>query len=277
MKKLPGAVLESIDKMKGSMLLSMAKGMTAHDAETMARHWGYVPDVTPSQQVKAFQKERTDVIAETIIPERPTTPAIEALLKSMNEKDSVKVPALEITEILTGDISKEASITPSDDTLRTMDVVINDERMIEKTIADESLIIHPIFGKKIVDLGYKTVYLTSVSLLAKTQVWERQRTLRPDRAARIASSKIALGRAKSLSGVITMFCDKSSGQSGIVDGQHRSGALMMLAQQGHWEGHEMNILIDVFETQNDDEITALFKEINSAEPVRLVDMPGEVN
>lgn len=94
--------------------------------------------------------------------------------------------------------------------------------------------------------------------------------------ARIATSKIQSGRAQSLSGVITMYLDKKTGKAGIVDGQHRAGALMLLSQQGHWDRLKRNILIDVFNTDNDEDIAALFKEINSAEPVRLVDMPGEV-
>jgi hypothetical protein len=140
----------------------------------------------------------------------------------------------------------------------------------------ENHLIHPIFGEKIKDLGYKTVYLTSIASLIPAQVWERQRILRPDRAARIAASKIQTGRAATLSGVITMYLDKKTGKAGIVDGQHRVGALMLLEQQGHWDRLKRNIIIDVFNTDTDEDVAALFKEINSAEPVRLVDMPGEV-
>jgi hypothetical protein len=74
-----------------------------------------------------------------------------------------------------------------------------------------------------------------------------------------------------------MFVDKATGKSGIIDGQHRAGALMILSQGGHWDGLEQNVLIDVFETETEEQVVALFKEINSAEPVRLVDMPGEVH
>ena len=294
LKKLPGAMRDGFDKMKGSMLLSMAKGMTSADAEVMARHWGYLQD-TPTKA-----EEKGKMVSGTAIP--PVTIAVESILQSKpatSNKDpvvplktavkAVEIPATTVipvvpivAEVVTAVAPIAAEVIPPVShvapviaTAVAAAPAVAPVAEFEKEVKVVE-VIHPIFGKKIVDLGYKTVYLTSVAMLARTQVWERQRTLRPERAARIAASKVALGRTKSLSGVITMFCDKETGLSGIVDGQHRAGALMMLSQQGHWEGHEKNILIDVFETKSDEEVVALFKEINSAEPVRLVDMPGEV-
>ena len=274
MKNIPVAMRESLEKMKGSMLLSMAKGMTSQDAEEMARHWGYTPQMKVEQQ-----RQETPKIVEYVIPTSTHIPdRIPLDLPSFTTKNAADEgpsklkslpipPATPVESAVIHEVAVDLKI-PS--------------KLPEKCMASaedsklEDLNSHPVFGKRVANLGYKSVYLTSVSSLAKTQVWERQRTLRPDRAARIAASKIALGRTKSLSGVITMFCDKASGQSGIVDGQHRAGALMLLSQGGHWDGLEQNILIDVFETENDEQVVALFKEINSAEPVRLVDMPGEV-
>jgi hypothetical protein len=138
-------------------------------------------------------------------------------------------------------------------------------------------LLHPIMGERLIDLGYKSVFLTSVQSLARAPIWEKQRILRPDRAARIAASKIQNGRADGIPGVITMYHNKLSGEVGIVDGQHRAGALLLLAQQGHWNEYARNIVVDVFTVDKEDDIAALFKEINSAEPVRLIDMPGEVS
>jgi hypothetical protein len=273
MKNIPVAMRESLEKMKGSMLLSMAKGMTSQDAEAMARHWGYTPKMKLEQQRQESPPIEKHIPTITPIPDR-----IALDLPSLTTKKTASKEVFEHESSSKPIIATEPSVVSG-----VVADVKSPESSPEKTIASnevsklEDLNYHPIFGKRVANLGYKTVYLTSVSSLAKTQVWERQRTLRPDRAARIAASKIALGRTKSLSGVITMFCDKVSGQSGIVDGQHRAGALMLLSQGGHWDGLEQNILIDVFETENDEQIVALFKEINSAEPVRLVDMPGEVN
>ena len=70
-----------------------------------------------------------------------------------------------------------------------------------------------------------------------------------------------------LSGVITMYQDITTGKCGIVDGQHRVAALLLLAKDGHWPLHEKNILVDVISTRSNDEIASLFAEINSAEPV----------
>lgn len=273
MKNIPVAMRESLEKMKGSMLLSMAKGMTSQDAEAMARHWGYTPKMKFEQQRQESPPIEKHVPTITPIPDRialdlPGLTTKNTAIKEVFKHESSAIPTIATEQTVVSEVVAD---------------VKSPESSSEKTIASnevsklKDLNYHPIFGKRVANLGYKSVYLTSVSSLAKTQVWERQRTLRPDRAARIAASKIALGRTKSLSGVITMFCDKVSGQSGIVDGQHRAGALMLLSQGGHWDGLEQNILIDVFETENDEQIVALFKEINSAEPVRLVDMPGEVN
>jgi hypothetical protein len=51
---------------------------------------------------------------------------------------------------------------------------------------------------------------------------------------------------------------------------------MLLAQDGAWCDKQLNILIDVYTTSGDKEISTLFTEINSAEPVRQIDMPDEV-
>jgi len=141
--------------------------------------------------------------------------------------------------------------------------------------ASDLHLLHPVFGELVADLGYKKVYLTSIRSLSHALVWEKQRILRPDRAANIAASKVAQGQSNSLSGVITMFLDAKSNKHGIIDGQHRVGALMLLSQQGYWDENARNVVVDVFTTTDEAQISALFREINSGEPVRLVDMPGE--
>ena len=42
---------------------------------------------------------------------------------------------------------------------------------------------------------------------------------------------------------------------------------------GHWDELRRNILVDVFTVTSEQQIMSLFKEINSGEPVKLVDMP----
>lgn len=41
---------------------------------------------------------------------------------------------------------------------------------------------------------------------------------------------------------------------------------------GFWSESERNILVEVFPSETDAQVSALFREINAAEPVRLVDM-----
>jgi hypothetical protein len=137
-------------------------------------------------------------------------------------------------------------------------------------------LLHPILGELVSDLGYKKIYLTSVRNIAGAPVWQKQRTLRVQRAALIAKTKIKNGTAGVLPGVISLYMDRKSGTVGIIDGQHRAAALVILAQEGQWNDLERNIAVDVFETSSESEITTLFTEINAAEPVKLVDMPVEV-
>jgi hypothetical protein len=148
----------------------------------------------------------------------------------------------------------------------------------DKNINSPIHLLHPVFGRLVANLSYKQVYLTNVNSLIHAPVWEKQRILRPERALSICNAMISnKASPSSLKGVISMYHDKISGNFGIIDGQHRAGALMLLAQQGHWNDYERNILVDVFETENESQVIELFKEINASEPVRLVDMPGEVN
>jgi hypothetical protein len=64
----------------------------------------------------------------------------------------------------------------------------------------------------------------------------------------------------------------------IIDGQHRVGALRLLlrdiaasmASPSPWE----RVLVEVFPLQNEAAAEALFVEVNSAQPVLLVDLPA---
>ena len=222
--KMPAIVAESLSKMKGTLLETLAKRMPTKDAEMLARHWGYV--------------------SETGTDAPPAAPA--ATAASLPTKSSPSPAPSPQSSVFT---------IPAD-------------------VKDDCLF-HPTFGERLVDLGYKRIYLTNISSLARAPIWEKQRILRPDRAARIAQSKVHSGRASSFIGAITMFEDKKSGRIGIVDGQHRAAAYLLLSQQGHVDSMDRKVVVDVFGTESDEEVSLLFKEINSAEPIRLIDMPGE--
>lgn len=49
---------------------------------------------------------------------------------------------------------------------------------------------------------------------------------------------------------------------GVVDGQHRLGALLLLSEEGLWDRSERNVVVEVFDTKDDKEIEELFAEIN---------------
>jgi len=63
---------------------------------------------------------------------------------------------------------------------------IEAERVEERDEASH----HPLLGAPLVDLGYKSVYLTSVAQLKTIPVWERQRAYRHERAEFMANDKL---------------------------------------------------------------------------------------
>ena len=63
---------------------------------------------------------------------------------------------------------------------------------------------------------------------------------------------------------------------GIFDGQHRVAALYLLAQRNMWNSNDRNILVEVFTVRDEvSDIFPIFKEINSAEPVSMIDLINE--
>lgn len=195
---------------------------------------------------------------------------------------------------------------------------------------------HALLGQELADLGYKRVYLCSVGSLADLPVWEKQRVFREARSRNIAKD---LGKRMrdgfvTLPGVITLikkggFADDVEQQPvslederaslAVVDGQHRIGALAMLAAEGTLDASLPRVIVEVF-PDNDTEAEAeadgrdaaraaadatttaakekstskkttatmtakkksktnayasqIFADINKAEPVKLVDLPG---
>ena len=150
---------------------------------------------------------------------------------------------------------------------------------------------HPTFGRLLHDFGYKRVFATPAGNLAskdKVMVYDQQRAFREERAALIAAEK-AKAPAFSIPGIISIAEGTAAIRGGrrktgvddaprptvsILDGQHRVGAIDILIREGRLRPDDP-VLVEVFPNVDDDEAAALFREINSAQPVRLVDMPGE--
>ena len=165
-------------------------------------------------------------------------------------------------------------------------------------------------GPQIARLAYKRVHLTPASTLASIPVFERQRAYRHDRAMVMAKDKrktLWMG----IPGVISLMED-DDGRLSILDGQHRVGMMALLAEERRKVrerggvgvgvgvgGDELdsleleNVLVEVFVPRrsrddvgrraaagggngvgDEDDMAAIFTEINKAEPVKLLDLPG---
>jgi len=142
---------------------------------------------------------------------------------------------------------------------------------------DEENAHHPILGPAFVDLGYKRVHITSARALAAIPIWEKQRVYRHDRAKGMATDKqrtTELG----LPGIISLH-EAEDGQLAILDGQHRVGMMAILQSKG-MDTDQLDlerVLVEVFPQHSNSSIahaSDIFTEINKAEPVKLVDMPG---
>jgi hypothetical protein len=148
---------------------------------------------------------------------------------------------------------------------------------------------HPVLGPVVADLGYKRVHLVSASALATIPIWKKQRVYRHDRAKTMAADKLKT-KHLGLPGVICLH-EEENGKLSIVDGQHRVG-MMKILQDTQDESRQKissknstsddidleRVLVEVYpqraEIRSNDHAQDIFMEINKAEPVKLVDMPG---
>jgi len=144
---------------------------------------------------------------------------------------------------------------------------------------------HPILGQVLMDFGYKRLHVASAKKLSAIPIWEKQRVYRHDRAKVMANDKmktLELG----LPGVVALH-ETPDGTLSIIDGQHRVGMLTILESKKSVSGGKKQvnnaqlnldqILVEVFPQKSSSSSTHakdLFTEINKAEPVKLVDMPG---
>lgn len=146
----------------------------------------------------------------------------------------------------------------------------------------------------------RRIHVVPAGVLAAVPVWNRQRAYRHDRAKSMAKEKIKyipaagsvrLAQGVGLSGIITLYEEKN-GKLVILDGQHRVGMMAILQswiedgtvtpESLRSTGIDLDrVLVEVF-SQNqsdkesgDEELAAkIFTEINRAEPVQLIDLPG---
>lgn len=145
---------------------------------------------------------------------------------------------------------------------------------------------HPVLGQMVCDLGYKRIYLTSAKTLGTLPIWKKQRIYRQSRARSMALDK-AKNMDNGFPGAICLAEDSEGGLS-VLDGQHRIGMMQMLQEMvnedgvaisSEMKGYFDKVLVEVYpnlnaEVDDDKHAESVFLEINKAEPVKLVDMPG---
>ena len=168
-------------------------------------------------------------------------------------------------------------------------------RLAETSALEKKVASHELYGTMLRDFGYKKIYaMPAKNLVCKDKVgiYDQQRAFRAERAQVIAAEK-AKEAVFSLPGVVTLaegtaavrgkktkkksslLFGSSSANTGahILDGQHRVGALEILLSQGVI-APDHTVLVEVFENVDDARASEIFTEINAAQPVRFVDMPG---
>ena len=158
----------------------------------------------------------------------------------------------------------------------------------------QTVVSHELYGTMLRDFGYKKIYaMAAANLVSKDKVgiYDQQRAFREERAQVIAREK-AKEAVFSLPGVVTLaegtaavrgkktkkkssllFGASTNTGAHILDGQHRVGALEILLSQGVI-APDHDVLVEVFENVDDARASEIFTEINAAQPVRFVDMPG---
>ena len=149
---------------------------------------------------------------------------------------------------------------------------------------------HPVLGPVLVDLGYKRIHLVSSGKLGTIPVWNRNRTYRNNRAKSMATEKMK-SMELGFPGVIGLH-EASTGKLSIIDGQHRVGMMAALKETinkkiekgdsvDNYDNVFGRVLVEVYPEPESSEpadgdafAEKVFLEINKAEPVKLIDMPG---
>lgn len=144
--------------------------------------------------------------------------------------------------------------------------------------------VHPTYGKLLAEMGNRRVFATFPERLCNSELfptYEAQRAFRPERAEAIATSIRRDDRFSGFPGMVTLFefvgevAAQTRGHQvrGIVDGQHRVGAIRLLMESGHWPKNRL-VATEVFTVREHSDAARLFMDINKMEPVKDIDMVG---
>jgi hypothetical protein len=133
-------------------------------------------------------------------------------------------------------------------------------------IQQQPVVLHPVFGELVKDLVYKKIYCTSIQKLATIPIWEKQRIYRAERAQLLANdikAKLKDGKALTLPGSLCVY--EMGEEIGLLDGQHRLGALKMLMESDVLIPEAHLVLVEVFPVHAEEDVKRLFTEINTAQ------------
>lgn len=149
-------------------------------------------------------------------------------------------------------------------------------KSLSETNSSVNSSVNPVLGEAVLDLGYKRVHVVSAKTLTTIPIWKKQRIYRQARAKAMAADKLATAEM-GLPGIIALYED-DEGQLSILDGQHRVGMMAIMGFQNPSLSEECsflkNVLVEVFPKTPKFNPQDIFSEINKAEPIKLVDMPG---
>lgn len=165
------------DRMKGSILELMARNMSKTDKDFLLKQWGQMNEGNNTLEDTISNKIETEANVIDISP----SAAVDFIPQSFPSTTTS-------TSIPVASEMSAASALASAPELKLCPELSSSEVTEPEPLPDDSTnaVTHPIFGKMLADVGYKKVYITSARRLVLAQVWQKQRTLRPERSAGIA-------------------------------------------------------------------------------------------
>ena len=170
--------------------------------------------------------------------------------------------------------------------INTLEVDLKENQSVlartRESLEQLSLPVHPTYGALLAQSGNRRVFATCPKRIINKELfpaYHSQRSFRPERAETIAASIRKDDRFNGFPGMISMFelvgeaAAETRGNQvrGIVDGQHRVGAIEKLLTSGHWP-EDRKVITEVYSVSDPADAARLFLQINKMQPVLDVDM-----
>ena len=142
-------------------------------------------------------------------------PVVRPLLKKAikNVGDSWGMTSSHIKKTILETLQADAGDSTNNDTTSSnRPILLSPVAVVESCTSKFD--VHPILGELVHDMGYKRIYKANILCLINATVWEKQRTLRHERAQLIASDKIKSESLSYMPGIITCYHHVPSGNIG---------------------------------------------------------------